>query len=142
MGSTGYQFQLQSGDNALFSGRAAAGALDSGGTIKAAEQYGQNLGTNYFASYLGQVGTVADRGTSATNALTGAGTAATNATVANNNTAAAASENASLAQGQSISSLVSGLAGIYGVAKGQSSYFQAPATSNGILGNTPTQVPF
>jgi hypothetical protein len=54
-GSTGYQFQLGQGMNALNSNAAAKGLLDSGGTAKALTQYGQNLASTTFNNYLTQL---------------------------------------------------------------------------------------
>jgi hypothetical protein len=44
----GYQFQLQSGTNAINENAAANGTLMSGNTGKALEQYGQNLGQSAY----------------------------------------------------------------------------------------------
>lgn len=129
--STGYKFQLGSGVNAITSSRAASGSLDSGGTLKALDAYGQNLGASYFSNYLGQVGTVADRGTSATGALAGAGQNATSGIVASNTNAADATSNATLSAANATSSLFSSLTGIYGLAKGKSSYGNAVTGSSG-----------
>ena len=56
LGSTGYQFQLNQGQNAIASSAAMKGLLNSGGTAKALEQYGQNLASTTFNNYLNQVG--------------------------------------------------------------------------------------
>lgn len=120
--SAGYNFQLNSGVNAITTSKAASGSLDSGGTLKALDAYGQGLGANYFGSYLSSLGSVADRGTTATNGLTGAGTAATNATVASNTAAGNTAANATLAGAGQVNGLLSNLASIYGAYKGQSSY--------------------
>lgn len=62
LNSTGYQFQLQQGGNAISSQGAASGLLNSGGTAKGLEAYGQNLGGQYFNNYLSQLGGVAQSG--------------------------------------------------------------------------------
>lgn len=54
-GSTGYQFQLGQGLNAINSNAAAKGLMGSGGTAKALEQYGQNLASTTFNNYLTQL---------------------------------------------------------------------------------------
>ncbi len=53
--STGYQFQLGQGLNAINSNAAAKGLMGSGGTAKALEQYGQNLASTTFNNYLTQL---------------------------------------------------------------------------------------
>lgn len=53
--STGYNFQLDQGMNALNSNAAAKGLLNSGGTAKALTQYGQNLASTTFNNYLTQL---------------------------------------------------------------------------------------
>lgn len=55
LGSTGYNFQLQQGINAINSSTAAKGLLQSGGTAKALSQYGQNLASTTFGNYLNQL---------------------------------------------------------------------------------------
>lgn len=130
-GSTGLQFQLDTGVNAITSSRAASGSLDSGGTLKALDQYGQNLGQSYFSNYLTQVGGVADRGTNATNALAGAGQAATSATVASNTAAADTTANAALAGAGQTNGLLTSLAGIYALGKGKSSYNAVTGSGSG-----------
>lgn len=56
LNSTGYNFQLNQGQNAIGSDSAAKGLLNSGGTAKALTQYGQNLASTTFNNYLGQLG--------------------------------------------------------------------------------------
>ena len=65
LGSTGYNFQLGQGTNAIASQGAASGLLNSGGTGKALEQYGQNIGGQYFNNYLSQLGGVSQAGQAA-----------------------------------------------------------------------------
>lgn len=74
--STGYNFQLKSGSDAITTSNAAKGLLNSGGTLKALDEYGQNLGSNYFSNYLGQLGNVGSQGYNATTAVGNAGTGA------------------------------------------------------------------
>lgn len=91
LNSTGYQFQLGQGQQAVAGSAAAKGILNSGSTAKALTQYGQNLATGSFNNYLGQLGSLnnqqgatAAQGLQATgivsNAGTGGGGAAANAT--------------------------------------------------------------
>jgi hypothetical protein len=55
LGSTGYNFQKQEGINAINSSASAKGLLQSGGTAKSLEQYGQNLASTTFGNYLAQL---------------------------------------------------------------------------------------
>lgn len=74
--STGYNFQLQSGQNALTSSAAAKGLLRSGATAKALEEYGQNLGTQTFNNYLTQLSGLAQAGQNTAAQVGGVGSAA------------------------------------------------------------------
>jgi hypothetical protein len=66
--SAGMQFQLQQGTNALQNSAAARGLLQSGATLKALQNYGQNTAlNNYFLPYLGLL-----QGQQATGAQSGA----------------------------------------------------------------------
>lgn len=60
--STGYQGQLQAGEQAITGSAAARGMLGSGSTLKALTGYGQQLGAQSFNNYLGQLGGVAGMG--------------------------------------------------------------------------------
>lgn len=83
LGSTGYNFQLNQGQQAITTSNAAKGLLNSGGTAKALEEYGQGLGANYFNNYLSQVGNAGTQGanesTAGQNELTTIGNAGTGA---------------------------------------------------------------
>lgn len=59
LNSTGHQFQLQQGQEAITGSAAARGVLNSGATAKALTKFGQNLGTQSFNNYLGQLGGLA-----------------------------------------------------------------------------------
>lgn len=59
LNSTGYQFQLQSGNQAITAGAATKGLLNSGATAKALTEYGQNLESTDFNNYLGQLNNTA-----------------------------------------------------------------------------------
>lgn len=51
--STGYQFRLGEGLDAVNSGYAGAGALQSGAALRGITEYGQNFASNEFGNYLG-----------------------------------------------------------------------------------------
>jgi len=56
LGSTGYKFNLQTGSDAAASNAASRGLLNSGSTLKALDQYGQQLGQTYGQAYLSNLG--------------------------------------------------------------------------------------
>jgi len=56
LNSTGYNFQLQQGSDAITGNAAAKGLLNSGATARALTSYGQNLGATMFNNYLSQLG--------------------------------------------------------------------------------------
>lgn len=71
--STGYQFRLGEGQNALNSGYAASGALQSGDALRALTEYGQNFASNEFGKYMGYLGNQQGVGLSAGSAVAGVG---------------------------------------------------------------------
>lgn len=79
---TGYKFRLNEGMDALNSGWAAAGTLQSGAAAKDAIRFGQNFGSNEFSNYLGAL---------QSQQAVGAGSASSSASVSQNfgNTVAA-----------------------------------------------------
>jgi hypothetical protein len=98
--STGYQFRLGEGLGALNSNAAAGGWLQSGAALKAAQEYGQNIASQEFGNYLGQVGNSAQMGLGAGSALAGVGQNFVGQVSANNQSAADARANAQLIAGQ------------------------------------------
>lgn len=75
LGSTGYNFNLQQGTAGINANAASRGLLNSGSTGKALTSYGQNLGSQYFNSYLGQLSGLAGAGQTALGQVGQAGTA-------------------------------------------------------------------
>lgn len=71
--STGYQFRLGEGFNALNSGWAGNGMLKSGAAGKAAIRYGQGMASQEFGNYLGALGNQQALGLSAASAQAGVG---------------------------------------------------------------------
>lgn len=65
LGSTGYQFQMGQGTQAIADQSAASGLLNSGATAKGLQQYGQGLASSYFQNYLGQLQGVQNTGMTA-----------------------------------------------------------------------------
>lgn len=124
LGSTGYNFQLGQGVNAINSQAATRGLLRSGANLSAVSDYGQKMGQSYFGNYLGQVGTIADRGLSAGSALAGVGQNYANAVGQQNTNAADATASAWLA---GTSAFSKGLGALGSSLKG----FGAPTSSYG-----------
>lgn len=71
--STGYNFQLDEGSRAVTNNRAAKGLLNSGSTLKSLNNYGQNMGKQYFGNYLQQLLGLNAGGNQAASILAGAG---------------------------------------------------------------------
>ncbi len=74
LNSTGYNFQLQQGSQAITGSAAARGVLNSGATGKALTKFGQSIGGEYFNNYLNQLGGQAQRGLTASGQIGAAGT--------------------------------------------------------------------
>lgn len=71
--STGYQFRLNQGMNAINSGWAGKGLLQSGAALKSLNDYGQGMASAEFGNYLGALGNQQALGMSAGSALAGVG---------------------------------------------------------------------
>lgn len=118
--STGYQFRLGEGMNALNSGYAGAGLVRSGAAQKAAVDYGQNLASNEFGNYLGYLSNQQGVGLAGASALAGVGQNYVSTVGANNNSAGTAAANAALVRGNNnpfanaLSLIGGGLTSYYG----------------------------
>jgi len=104
--STGYQFRLKEGMNALNSQYAGAGAIKSGAAMKSATEYGQNFASGEFGNYLNALNNQQGVGLSAAGAQAGVSTNYANAVSANNNNTASTVGNAALANAGNINSLI------------------------------------
>lgn len=120
--STGYQFRMGQGMNALNSGYAARGLLHSGAAQKAALQYGQNIGSAEFGNYLGYLSNQQGVGLSGASALAGVGQNYVNSVTANNNNSADAISNGALMKGRNNANMWGGIAGGIGSIFGGSSF--------------------
>lgn len=96
--STGYQFRLGEGMNALNNGFAGAGLVRSGAAMKASQEYGQNLASGEFGNYLGQLQGQQSIGLGGASALAGVGQNYAGMVGQNNNNAGSAIANSALAQ--------------------------------------------
>lgn len=61
LNSTGYNFQMNQGQQAITGSAAARGILNSGATAKALTNYGQGLAGNSFNNYLSQLGNLGNQ---------------------------------------------------------------------------------
>lgn len=119
----GYQFRFGEGMNALNTGYAARGLLNSGAAQKAAIQYGQNFATNEYNNRFNQLASQQGVGLTAAGAQAGVGTNYANQVSANNNVLATNNGNAAIAQANNTNALLGNLAGIGGNALGYLSSF-------------------
>jgi hypothetical protein len=60
--STGYQFGLNQGSQAITQNNASKGLLDSGATAKALDTYGQNYANTQYGNYTNQLQNLANTG--------------------------------------------------------------------------------
>lgn len=137
--STGYQFRLNQGMNALASNYRARGVSQSGAADKALLKYGQDYGSNEFGNYLGQLSNQQAVGLSAANALAGVGTNYAGMVGANNQNAADATANAAIAKANANNGLYAGVANAFGNLAGQafgSSYKSQAPTSPHVGGSS------
>lgn len=113
--STGYQFQLNEGLGAVNSNAYARGMGDSGATLKALQQRGNDVASQSFNTYLSNLQNVSSQGTQAASSLAGVGTDYVRQVSSNNNNAADAVGNAALFKASNISGTVNNLinAGAY-----------------------------
>lgn len=89
--STGYQFRVNEGMDALNSGYAGAGVLQSGAALKGLDDYRQGMASAEFGSYMNHLGGQQMLGAGAANAMSGV-----NTNYANN------AGNLAIAQGQNL----------------------------------------
>lgn len=73
--STGYNFRLKSGQDAIATSAAARGVLGSGATAKRLMEFGQGLGSSYFDNFLSHLSGVAQQGLQGAGMIGSAGTA-------------------------------------------------------------------
>ncbi len=71
--STGYQFRVNEGMDAVNSGYAGAGTLQSGAAMQAINDYGQGMASQEFGNYMNSLGNQQALGMSGASALAGVG---------------------------------------------------------------------
>ena len=97
--STGYQFRVNEGTNALNSGYAGSGLLQSGAALRSLDDYRQNMASQEFGNYMAYLGNQQGVGLSGASAVAGVGQNYANSVMQNNNNASSAAANAALARG-------------------------------------------
>ncbi len=122
LGSTGYQFDLKQGLNAVEQSKSAEGLYNSGAAEKALDAYGSGLARTYGQSYASGLAGVAQTGAGAINALTGAAVNNANEQQSSNASAAATSANAGLTSANAIDALIAKGVNAYTMTRGQSSF--------------------
>lgn len=100
IGNSDYGFQFGQGANAINSGYAGAGTLQSGAAMKGLEDYRQNLQAGYRGEFNAMLGGQQSVGLNAAGAQAGVATNYGNAVMANNTNAGNAAANALLIKGQ------------------------------------------
>jgi hypothetical protein len=136
--STGYDFTLQSGADAINTNKAVSGLLQSGSTLKANQQFGQNLGRQFFGDYLGYLGNQQATGVNAANGLAAQGTNIASQQGQNSIGAAGAQGNAWMQTAGAVNNALSDAVGYYGYTQGYnpraSSYTPAPQSGYNPMG--------
>lgn len=97
--ASGYNFRFNEGMDALNSGYAGAGVLQSGDAMRAATEFGQNFASNELGNYMGMLGNQQGVGLGAASAQAGVGQNYVNTISQNNNNAGTAAANAALSKG-------------------------------------------
>jgi hypothetical protein len=98
--STGYQFRLGEGMNALNSGYAGSGVLQSGAALRGAQEYGQNFASNEFCNYVNLLDNQQRMGLAGATTQAGLGQNYVGGVSQNNMFAADGQANAALIRGQ------------------------------------------
>ncbi len=114
-----YGFQFQQGGNALNSGYAGAGTLQSGAAMKGLEEFRQNLQSGYRGEFLNALGNQQGAGLTAGSALAGVGQNFANSITGINSNRADAVGNAALAKAGNISNIFGGITSAVGYGLGR-----------------------
>lgn len=116
--STGYQFRLGEGYDAINSGYAANGLLQSGAAQKALLKYGQDYGSNEFGNYIGYLSNQQGVGLSGASALAGVGQNYANNVSSINSANANAISNGAMAKAANTNALLGNISSSFGTALG------------------------
>lgn len=108
--SPGYQFRLDEGTKAIERSAAARGGLNSGATLKALADYGQNVASTEYGNYVNRLASLAGVGQTAVGGTASAGTAAAgnagNAYMAGGNAAASGALNRASSYNNALANLM------------------------------------
>lgn len=107
--STGYQFRVNEGMDALNSGYAGSGMLQSGAALKALDDYRQNMASAEFGNYMGMLGNQQGVGLSAAGAQAGVGVDYANNVSNLNAQNANALANAAVAKANNSNAMIGGI---------------------------------
>jgi len=83
---TGYQFGLQQGMNSITGNAATQGLLNSGGTAKALDTYGQNYANTQYGNYVNQLQGLLGSGIQSAGVIGGAGNTSQSSASGSSNT--------------------------------------------------------
>lgn len=131
LNSTGYNFTVNQGINAITGNQAASGLLKSGSTLKALDTYGEGEAQTFGNNYLNQLSGLSGQGVAAGGAIAGVGENYAGQVSANNNSAATNVGNAAIAGANTTNGLISNGLGAYFLQSGLSSYGAPNASSFG-----------
>lgn len=112
--STGYDFRMKQGLDAVNSGYAGAGTIKSGAAMKAVSDYGQGMASQEFGNYLGALGSQQGVGLTAAGSQAGVATNFANSLGNIYMQNGANQANASLAKANALGGAVNGVAGSIG----------------------------
>lgn len=136
--STGYQFRVNEGQDAINTGFAARGLLQSGAALRSLEDYRQNTASAEFGNYLGALQGQQNIGFGAASAQAGVGQSFANNVTQLNTANSNALANAAVARANNSNALIGGISGAIGGALGGlggSSYGSAFGPQTGISFN-------
>lgn len=112
--STGYQFRVGQGQDAINTGFAARGLLQSGAALKSLDDYRQNMASAEFGNYLGSLQDQSRLGFGAASAQAGVGQNFANNVTQLNSANASALANAAVARANNSNALIGGIGGALG----------------------------
>ncbi len=118
--STGYQFALKSGSDAVNQNKAAAGLLKSGSALKALQDRGTQVGNSYFGNYLNALQTQQNAGLAGAGGIANSGSQYGAGVTGNNDSAASASNAATIQGANTWTNALQNIAGAAGKALGSS----------------------
>ncbi|HSZ51343.1 MAG TPA: hypothetical protein VK801_07215 [Caulobacteraceae bacterium] len=122
LNSTGYQFDLNQGLNAVETSKAAQGLLGSGSTLQALDSFATGKANQYGQQYEQNLQNVAGTGQAAASALAGQGQSYANSVSTNNTNAANATGNAFVSGANTFNGLLGNAMNAFSFAKGGSSF--------------------